>query len=82
MGRTLYYKAGYLIDFPRSINSLTEEAEPVHQTQVFQRTLKKEKYFRTGNPPEAAVVSWQEFEQVRNDNPGPEVLEEEPLLLS
>lgn len=81
MSRNLYYKAGYLVDFPRNINNLTDEADPIHQTQVFQRALKKEKYFRSGDPPEAAVISWQKFEQFRKDNPGPESLEEEPLLL-
>jgi len=84
MRRTLYYKAGYLIDFPRNVAGFTDEPDPVHQTQVFQRALKSQAYFKSthsSGPPMAKVVPWQEFEQFLQDNPRAEDLAEETLLL-
>ncbi|KAH6714554.1 hypothetical protein BKA61DRAFT_575293 [Leptodontidium sp. MPI-SDFR-AT-0119] len=84
LARTLYYKAGYLIDFPRVINGLVEGADAVHQTRVFQRALKMKPYFKStfsSGSPLATVESWQEYEKFLQKNPGPEKFDEETLLL-
>jgi hypothetical protein len=79
----LYYKAGYLIDFPRVINGLIEGIDPVHQSQVFQRALKMKPYFKNtfrSGVALATVSSWQDYEKFLQDNPGPEILAEALLL--
>jgi hypothetical protein len=60
--RNLYYKAGYLIDFPRTINSLAGYKDSTYQVQVFQRVLQKKPYFISlDSTPLAEACSWREF---------------------
>jgi hypothetical protein len=82
--RTLYYKAGYLIDFPRVINGLIEGADAVHQTRVFQRVLSTKPYFKGtlgSREPLAAIMSWKEYMEFVQKYPDPQMPEDELLLL-
>jgi len=60
--RILHYKAGYLIDFPRTTNSLAGYKDSTYQVQVFQRVLQKKPYFVSlDGTPLAEACSWHEF---------------------
>lgn len=60
--RILHYKAGYLIDFPRTTNSLAGYKDSTYQVQVFQRVLQKKPYFVSlDGTPLAEACPWREF---------------------
>jgi hypothetical protein len=60
--RILHYKSGYLIDFPRTTNSLAGYKDSIYQVQVFQRVLQKKPYFVSQDgTPLAEACSWHEF---------------------
>ena len=60
--RYLCYKAGYLIDWCRCLNSVEKYDDAVYQVGVFERMLEKQAYFKEFNEPAAAplalVVEW------------------------
>jgi hypothetical protein len=54
--------AGYLIDFPRTINSLVGHSDSSYQVQMFQNTLGKEPYFANAFGTSLAILcSWKDF---------------------
>jgi hypothetical protein len=64
--RNLYYKSGYLLDFPRTINDLAKHEDAEYQAEVFATLLGREPYFLSydpvNQPPLATIVYWTEFE--------------------
>ncbi|KAH7390179.1 phosphorylase superfamily protein [Cadophora sp. MPI-SDFR-AT-0126] len=62
--RSLYYKAGYLIDFPRTINSLSQAPDANHQVELFGKRLKQKQYFSSpvhDSDPLAELCRWEDF---------------------
>ena len=62
--RSLYYKAGYLIDFPRTINSLSQAPDANHQVALFEKRLKQKQYFSSpvnDRDPLAELCQWEDF---------------------
>src|SRR4051794_13525406 len=60
--RNLHYKAGYLIDFPRTTNSLAAYSDSTYQVQAFQRVLQKKPYFVSlVGTPLAETCTWDNF---------------------
>lgn len=60
----MFYKAGFLIDFPRTISDLAKYEDKLYQTEVFGTLLRKKPLLAsrvTGIPPRVAVCGWQEF---------------------
>ena len=69
-GRTAYHKAGILIDFPRTLNDLVEDTEPLHQVEMFQRHLQTCPFFKPGpdnDPPKAQILKWEEYRALLAD---------------
>ncbi|KAF2403544.1 hypothetical protein EJ06DRAFT_282443 [Trichodelitschia bisporula] len=64
--RDVTYKAGYLIDFPRTINSLVKYEDRVWQAEVFAAILSQQPYFSvpetTKIRPFASVCSFEKFQ--------------------
>jgi len=80
LSRTLYYKYGYLIDFPRNLNKFVESDDRIHCTQSFQRALRRKSYFlQTQNReiPFATATSWEDFQKFAPLNLGPATTEAE-----
>jgi hypothetical protein len=64
LDRTLYYKDGYLVDFPRTLNRLSNDDDRVRQGQHFKKVLENGGYFKSqssGNGPLATATSWEDF---------------------
>lgn len=62
--RSLYYKAGYLIDFPRTVNSLSQHPDAAHQVDLFGQRLKQKPFFNSpvdDKEPLALLCSWEDF---------------------
>jgi len=62
--RGLYYKAGWLFDFPRTINGLVQYPDPTHQVELFASRLQQREYFSSpvkGKEPLALLYTWDEF---------------------
>jgi len=62
--RSLYYKAGYLIDFPRTINSLSQAPDANHQVELFEKRLKQKQYFSSpvnDRDALAELCRWEDF---------------------
>jgi hypothetical protein len=79
--RTMYYKNRYLIDFPRTLNSLLMTPDPEYQALVFEKVLKTLGYCKAAeNSPNrlmAEVITWSRFETLFGSNDGsksPQVL--------
>ncbi|KAF2269167.1 purine and uridine phosphorylase [Lojkania enalia] len=68
-GRYLYYKAGYLIDWARTVNSLKICEDGKYQVEVFGRLLSKNPYYigSDNSPAQAFVVSWEDTVQWLKD---------------
>ncbi|KAH8647849.1 phosphorylase superfamily protein [Xylariales sp. PMI_506] len=61
--RYLYYKAGYLIDWCRCVNSLEKYEDADYQVGVFERILTKQPYYKDkldDGTTHARVMSWEE----------------------
>lgn len=66
MIRNLHYKAGYLIDFPRTINSLVDNRDSSYQVECFFKSLAARPYLASGGAAgeaQANNVPWKEFMQ-------------------
>ncbi|KHO00249.1 Phosphorylase superfamily protein [Metarhizium album ARSEF 1941] len=80
--RYVHYKAGYFIDWCRTVNSLVDEEDAEYQVGVFGRTLEKQAYYKQAEAkgPLARVLPWEEAMKLLTDLsddsqtvPGPEV---------
>jgi hypothetical protein len=63
--RDLYYKSGYLIDFPRTINDLAKYEDSRYQAEIFGIMLSEQEHFARNDMDKEAsaqVCSWDEFE--------------------
>lgn len=62
--RSLYYKAGWLFDFPRTVNGLVQYPDSTHQVELFASRLQQREYFSSpvkGKEPLALLYTWDEF---------------------
>lgn len=60
--RTAFYLAGFLIDFPRTINSLTKYEDATYQVSLFKKTLEKEDLFKAaGGSTGVSLCTWEQF---------------------
>lgn len=74
--RTLYFKHGYLIDFPRTVNKHTDSFDAVHQVGFFGKLLEKKEYFdHSTESIGGEVCGWADFiswlESKNEDRPSP-----------
>ncbi|GAQ47335.1 hypothetical protein G647_01848 [Aspergillus niger] len=63
LGRGLFYKDGYLIDFPRLLNKFAHE-DRIQQAKIFQKLLIRKPYFTVSSAestPLAATATWEDF---------------------
>jgi hypothetical protein len=66
ISRDVYYKHGYLIDFPRIINDLVKYEDSQYQTEIFAIMLSEKEHFKSsglGRAPDAEVCSWESFQK-------------------
>ncbi|KAH7075153.1 hypothetical protein FB567DRAFT_632698 [Paraphoma chrysanthemicola] len=62
--RSLYYKAGYLIDWAQNMTSLKSYEDGEYQVGVFGRLLSRRQYYMDADddgPARASVVSWEDI---------------------
>jgi hypothetical protein len=73
--RGLYYKAGYLIDFPRTVNKYSDYYDAVYQVEVFGKLLGTKDYFKVSTSDIGATVCpWVDFEAwLESEVPVPDV---------
>jgi hypothetical protein len=75
--RDLYYKYGFLIDFPRTMNDLAKYDDSRYQAEIFGLMLSEQEHFaRNDSEKEASaqVCSWNEFEDWLNKKAKEETL--------
>lgn len=62
----MYYKHGYLIDFPRTINDLSRQEDRRYQAEIFARLMNAHEQFQSsgiGKRPFAEICSWESFKE-------------------
>jgi hypothetical protein len=63
-GRGIYYKNGYLIDFPRTVNKYGDYYDGTYQVEVFGKLLERQTYFTvSAGVVGGKVCSWNDFEK-------------------
>lgn len=79
--RYLYYKAGYLMDWSRCCNSLTQYDDGLYQVEVFERMLRKNHYYSTEyeGPAKAIICTWEDTETWLKEVAAKEQVEEEEM---
>ncbi|KAL3247308.1 hypothetical protein ABHI18_012456 [Aspergillus niger] len=63
LARRLYYKNGYLVDFPRIFNRIENE-DRIQQARQFRKLLRRKPYFTISSAhstPLATIVTWEDF---------------------